>query len=172
MKSLSSELCLACGLCCRGVFFVNTIDPENYGLAPPRRSLPPGSPAPPRCLLHVENRCLIYDDPRKPVFCSDWKCLLLKQLLNEAVTFASAKRVVSQVVHLYERVATILRPVCAKPVLKLALEAWENRKEEMSSGRLNGAQLLDICSFLLLVDRHLKPYKPGLFENGGKPPRA
>lgn len=164
LKSKGSELCLACGLCCRGAFFVNTIDPEDYGLYPSRKTLPPGIPAPPRCLLHVDNKCRIYNDPRKPVFCSDWQCLLLKRLMRKAVTLESAKRVIAEIVRLFECVAQSLPPDGSKPVIKKALEAWENRKDEMSSGRLNRAQILNISSFLRLVDQYLKPYTPGLFH--------
>ncbi|MBN2198798.1 MAG: hypothetical protein JW747_03010 [Candidatus Aminicenantes bacterium] len=165
LKAQGSELCLACGLCCRGVFFVNTIDPEDYGLSPSRRTLPPGTPAPPRCLLHVDNKCLIYDDPRKPVFCSDWQCHLLKQLLRNAVTLESAKDIVAEITRLYERIARFMPPDGSMPVVKQALEVWKNRKEELSAGRLSGAQLLDISSFLRLVDQYLKPYTPGLLRH-------
>jgi len=164
LKAKGSELCLSCGLCCRGAFFVNTIDPEDYGLSPPRKTLPPGKPAPPRCLLHVDDKCSIYDHPHKPIFCSDWQCGLLKQLTKGAVTLESAKRTVAEITRLYERVARFMPPDGSKPVIKQALESWENRKDEMSSGRLNEPQLLDISSFLHLVDRHLKPFTPGLFR--------
>jgi hypothetical protein len=148
------------------VFFVNTIDPADYGLRPSRKALPPGSPAPPACLLHRDNRCSIYDHPRKPVFCSDWKCLLLERLEDGAVAFESALRTVAEINQLHEKVALILPAESSRPVLKVALEAWENKKIVMSSGRLTGPQLLVISSFLRLVDDYLKPYKPGLFRKG------
>ena len=166
LTAKGSDLCLACGLCCKGVFFANTMNPEDYGVHLLRRRVTPS------CLLHVDNKCLIYEHPRKSSLCSDYQCHLLKQLRDDVITLESAMRIVAEIVRLYERVAESLRLDSSKPVIKLALEAWENRKEEVSAGRLSKDQVLDIFSFMRLVDQYLKPNKPGHFFHGFRPRRA
>lgn len=163
LAAAGSKLCLACGLCCRGAFFVNTIDPKEFGFDRPSRTGPSRKQSPPGCRLHIDNKCAIYNHPRKPIFCSEWECRLLKKLKAGEVSLESAMRAVTRIVRLYEKVALSVPSDNAQPVFKQALEVWEKHKE---SGTLDGLkidQILDIVSFLRLADRYIKPNTPGLF---------
>ncbi len=97
----ASELCLYCGLCCRGVIFNRAaLEPDeikpakNYGLhyftankGEYAFRLP--------CHLYQNNRCSIYSNRLSA--CKRYRCNLLKRLINGDIDLEESKLIVFQV---------------------------------------------------------------------------
>jgi hypothetical protein len=105
-------LCISCGLCCTGHFFVWSklrsaeLDSiESLGLKVFREPGQRGFNQP--CPLW-QGQCTIYDSPHYPRFCHTYKCELLKQLQNESIHLPEALIIVHQAKELIEKVELLL----------------------------------------------------------------
>ena len=115
--NLGMTLCISCGLCCTGHFFVWSklrsaeLDPiESLGLKVFREPGQRGFNQP--CPLW-QGQCTIYHSPHYPRFCHTYKCKLLKQLQNENIPLPEALIVVERAKELIKQVELLL-PVSSK----------------------------------------------------------
>ena len=96
-QSPSSQLCISCGLCCRGLLHPNTtLTPEEV---PAARKLglqiiDSEGPAFPQPCAKFEGCCTIYD--QRPQACVGYKCALLNRLEKGDVQFDVAMSTVAE----------------------------------------------------------------------------
>jgi hypothetical protein len=99
--SNGSDLCISCGLCCRGVLH-NSALVEKYeinkvrklGLSYFKKTSDKSAFKLP-CVLFIGNKCSIYYSSR-PSTCVNYRCKLLKRLLNGEINISESKQVVSK----------------------------------------------------------------------------
>jgi uncharacterized protein len=118
-RAATEALCLACGLCCNGVLFVDVrLQPEDDAarLAALGFPIKPGAAScagraganGPRfaqpCTAHDGCRCRAYE--ARPAYCRQFECLLLSDLTAGRIKKEAALRIVQRA---RKRVATVLR---------------------------------------------------------------
>jgi len=124
-SSDSSELCLACGLCCNGVIFADVLvqagdDParlQALGLPLRRRQQParePESESRPTkfsqpCAALDGCRCRIYAE--RPSYCREFECALLKNVNAGRMESAAALRLIGTARQRADKVRRLLRAV-------------------------------------------------------------
>jgi len=90
-----SPLCLACGLCCNGELFENTVilphECAALGLAPKVASDVAELPQP--CRFHAAGACAIY--AQRPDACDRFRCRLLSAVVAGEETLSRALRLVA-----------------------------------------------------------------------------
>jgi hypothetical protein len=104
----ASELCLCCGLCCRGIIFNRAaLKPDEIGLAKDcgLRYFTSGKgefafrlP----CHLYQNDRCSIYLN--RPHACKKYRCYLLKRLINGDIDLEASKLIVFQLKDLMDSI--------------------------------------------------------------------
>lgn len=97
----ATELCLGCGLCCRGMLHARAVlDPDE--VAPARELglnvLDRVEPAFSLPCARFEDRCTIYQ--ARPRACVRYKCALLRKAEAGEVSFEQAKRIVADALRL------------------------------------------------------------------------
>lgn len=103
-----AELCLSCGLCCKGVIFNRAaLKPDEIGLAKDcgLDYFPAGEgkfafrlP----CHLYQNSKCSIYLN--RPDACKRYRCDLLKRLISGDIDFEESKLIVFQVKSLMDSI--------------------------------------------------------------------
>lgn len=100
-RSDSTNLCKACGLCCTGHLFAwaklksaelkpaAALGLQVLGSAPNQRGFTQPCPL-------WDGQCTIYTSPNYPHFCRQYKCTLLKKVIDERVSLHEALSVVQQ----------------------------------------------------------------------------
>lgn len=138
-ESPATTLCKSCGLCCTGHLFVWTKlrSPELDGIQslgvdvlrePGQRGFDQPCPL-------WNGVCTIYTSPQYPRFCRNYKCKLVKQILDEIIPLHSALTVVQQTKSLIHKFETFL-PASSNPNFRERLVAYvqeENTKSEVHS---------------------------------------
>ena len=112
--SITSKLCLACGICCNGVLFRDVeLHPgddaralESLGL-PLERLRTKTRFAQPCAALCPDNRCRLYAD--RPHQCQAFECALFKKVAERQVELDAALRAIRRALRLADRVKQLLR---------------------------------------------------------------
>lgn len=112
-RALGSNLCLACGLCCRGVvttyayLMPNEVEKaKSLNLSVCRQDSRDAFDLP--CEHHLDGQCSIYENRFK--VCEAYQCELLKRLLAEAVSFDEALKIVRIIQELESDIYQFLGP--------------------------------------------------------------
>ncbi|MCP4397032.1 MAG: hypothetical protein GY801_06995 [bacterium] len=159
MESPGSQLCLACGLCCRGILHAWVVlKPDEIklagrqGLLVNRKDDKDVFFQP--CVCYVEHRCRAYDRER-PSVCIGYRCKLLQRLLHEKVSLQDALHIAEQVnaivVSIYRHGEDLIdRALALQPQLTSIFE----RQEDVEFRRAHAALLMAIVKFRLLNRRH------------------
>jgi Fe-S-cluster containining protein len=150
----SSKLCLACGLCCQGVFHRGAKIHAEEIPAVLRLGLPileteagPAFPLP--CSRHQDDRCSVYD--ARPSPCSEYQCKLLKRYLKGESTWEESLLRVRQVKQLAVRIRRRLDSISPPQSLCQqfsTLAAGQNAATE------DRELLLDLAAILTLSRSH------------------
>jgi hypothetical protein len=150
-ESPANDLCKACGLCCSGHLFswvrlnANELDKaEMLGLTvirddPRQRGFTQPCPV-------WNGICTVYASPDYPSSCRKYKCKVLKQLLNDDVSYPEALIIIQETLTLIREIEPLL-PKSSAISFRERLIAY---KEELESKRmdLNG-EFLQKTSVLL-----------------------
>jgi hypothetical protein len=150
-ESPANDLCKACGLCCSGHLFswvrlnANELDKaEMLGLTvirddPRQRGFTQPCPV-------WNGICTVYASPDYPSSCRKYKCKVLKQLLNDDVSYPEALIIIQETLTLIREIEPLL-PESSAISFREHLIAY---KEELESKRmdLNG-EFLQKTSVLL-----------------------
>jgi hypothetical protein len=111
--SKGSDLCLSCGLCCRGVLHNNAYV-EEYEINKVRelslsyfKKTSGKSAFRLPCKLFIANKCSIYRESR-PSTCENYRCKLLKRLLTGEININESKQVVSKIENLVKSIESQL----------------------------------------------------------------
>lgn len=155
------ELCLACGMCCRGDLYRNAgLHPDELPAARSLR-LPiiqdeaagPAFALP--CPKLDGNACTIYDDERKPNVCSSFECKLLKRYLGGEIDLERSLERVREARSLIDRLREEIGRDADAPIWTQLTEWAEAGGERRAETRMRVGQLMRILSshFLPPVDR-------------------
>lgn len=95
------RLCLACGMCCNGDLHKRSLLQAGEVTAARELGLPivdvDGRPAFQQpCPKHVDDRCTVYHDERKPLVCSSYYCKLLSRYFRGEVEIEECREHVRQ----------------------------------------------------------------------------
>jgi len=155
-----SDLCVACGLCCQGVFHeqarafpeeVPLLEEKGFTVCHGPRGLSFALP----CSYLGATGCSVYAE--RPRTCRSYQCRLLTRYLDREVPLEQALRTVEQVRELRDRI--LQRLGAADPTRSL----WQQLRCEAPES-LDPETSLDIASLLVLAARH--------FEALGSPRRV
>lgn len=168
-RSIISQLCLACGICCNGVLFrdveLHPVDDaralESLGL-PLERLRTKTRFAQPCTALCPDNRCRLYAD--RPSHCRDFECALFKKVAGGEVEPDTALRVIRQALRLADRIKQLLRELGNRDE-SLALarrfrrthRRLERRGYDEASAALFGDLSLAVHDLNLLLRREFYP---------------
>ncbi len=142
--SSTSDLCLACGLCCNGVLFKDvelqpTDDADKLAalglpLKSPRRGSSEPAKAPQPCAaLCADNRCRIYAD--RPRRCQQFECSLFKSVADGGTDFDNALKTIRTTQQRAEKVRRLLRDLGDKDEhLALSLRFQRTRRKVEKNG--------------------------------------
>lgn len=155
IDSRSSQLCLACGICCQGIFFYHDQDPEQFAISPEPHN--PLLPLTCRLFREKDNRCLIHEDPRRPPLCQTFQCQLLKRLGQDEITIEQAQTAIKKIKTLLANILNQLpRTDMARPASLLIQSVSDREKQELASGDRSHLELfMDINWLRLLMSRHI-----------------
>jgi hypothetical protein len=118
-QSDATTLCKACGLCCTGHLFAwaklkstelataETLGLKVLGTAPDQRGFNQPCPL-------WDGECTIYTSPHYPHFCRQYKCTLLKNVMDESIPLDNALSVVQQTKEMIGELQSML-PDSANP---------------------------------------------------------
>ena len=152
-----SDLCLACGFCCQGIWFGHALIREEDVLPAQKIGLETAKDAKGwrfrlPCPQFQGDRCRIYLDWR-PGVCGEYRCKLLTRYLNEEVSLKEAMKRVEQVKALYAGLLSGLPP--GRSVYDLLVDLsglWDG-----SGGHPTGAPaevLIQVAALNALFRRH------------------
>lgn len=129
-----SELCLACGICCRGILHTHAvIQPDEIdqvltlGLKAMNFADGPGFPLP--CPLFAENFCPVYANRLSP--CSGYRCALLKKYEKNDITLDQALLIVKVTKELLSDVIEHLPPGYSFAHLQKAIQGIKDTEENL-----------------------------------------
>ena len=143
----AGNLCLDCGLCCdSGLFTVVVLDADDrarldaIGVAAPEQINQP-CPFFDRC-------CTIYS--HRPAKCGAYRCEVLKDLEEGAISFQSARAKVAQALAYREAVRAQLPPGMTPDAM---IEQWREEGNRPGASPITQARLAFVV-FRSFVDRH------------------
>lgn len=146
----ASRLCLACGLCCQGVFHSSamiradeTRAVERLGLEVVETDGRPGFPLP--CRHHQEGRCAVYR--QRPHVCKAYRCKLLVRFLDGRSSWEESLLRIGQVKKLAARLGLEGGP-------EDLWRQWQAIRENEISGVPDREHLTDLVSLLVLSRSH------------------
>lgn len=162
-----SELCVACGLCCKGVLHDHApLQPQEKEVAARLRlpiyrgridydafSLP--------CPHHQNDRCSVYPD--RPKVCGDYQCDLLKRYREGTISLDEALDVVKRATGLRTRIHDYMG--AADPSKRIWDEIAEfsaQKAQETGPENFHGthaAFLVDAGHLLAICGRHFEPWR-------------
>jgi Fe-S-cluster containining protein len=147
-----SDLCVACGLCCQGVFHeqarafpeeVPWLEARGFTVGTGPRGLTFALP----CSYLGATGCSLYAE--RPRTCRNYQCRLLTRYLDGEVPLEQALSTVAQVQELRDRL--LQRLGAADPGRSL----WQQLRSEAPES-LDPETSLDIASLLVLAARHFE----------------
>lgn len=155
--SLDSQLCLSCGICCRGIFFYHDNDPFAFGRSPEVQN--PLFPMACRLLHEQENSCVIHDNPARPSLCQTFQCQVLKSLLRNEISLEQARHKVKAFGELLISVLSRLPhddAVTPRPVYLMLEKKLAVLRQELENGNRENLNLfMDIIWLRLLIARYI-----------------
>lgn len=168
----SSALCLACSLCCRGLFFRHDNDPQQYGVMIDAAK-ETDQPFPLCCPLLIDDRCNIHQHPDRPLICRDYQCQLLNRYMRDEISLEFALRTVKEVTRLFHRVKDYIPLNGVKPAFYLIQDTWHAQRQENSTAeRFGPNQAMDISSLIRLVHQYILPFEGGFLRVAQKVKKA
>jgi hypothetical protein len=152
-----SKLCLSCGMCCQGILFYQTLDPQPFAISPEPRN--PILPLACRLFSFSRNNCLIYHDTRHPLDCCNYRCQLLKELLKNDMTLDQAQLKIKNIKNLLDKILVQISHTDPPIPVYLRIQGVFNTlQRELDSGNRSHLELfLDIIWLRFLLSRHLAP---------------
>ncbi len=164
---LASRLCSACGVCCRGVFFVHHNDPQLYGIDLGNRSEQhQDADSPMACLLlDKQGACLIHEHPERPHICKDSQCQLLIQCLKGEISVERGHEIILEIKRLLENIQNSIVVDGSKPLMDFLKE--KKRPNTRSHISPEGAKYIrvDVISFKYLAHRYILPFEWGFIRS-------
>lgn len=157
-----SQLCLSCGLCCRGLLHDHApLETNEVGLAegiglPVRREGPDLSFALP-CPLYKEDRCSVY--PNRPKVCGRYQCELLERFQEGKTSLEEALMIVQSAKDLIAAIENQIGPsIPSQSVWQQIADFTARRKKnrDPEDFRTEHAQLLLDEKQLAFVCRHFE----------------
>ncbi len=153
------ELCLSCGLCCKGMLFdhaaIETDETElvnQLGLNPYQKKVDYDAFSLP-CPRFKDSKCTIY--AQRPRICGDYQCKLLNGYLQGEISFGESIELVRKAISLMEAIYQHIGGDPSKSIWKqirnfLELQVRSVNSEE--SRRINARLLLDVKKFSIICN--------------------
>lgn len=157
-----SELCVACGLCCKGAMFEEVyVNPEEVesvravglGLVTDARSHLPFIPLP--CASHSQGKCTIY--AQRFYRCKMYKCKLLENYQQGQIGFELASSNILKCSRLYEKLRKELGLKENQIFWQSLREVWKQCPEGGSGvefRRTHAVLLLETLALIQLLGKH------------------
>jgi uncharacterized protein len=152
-----SRLCLACGLCCQGIFHKSAKIRTDEVQAARRLGLPvlatdegPAFSLP--CPRHAEDRCTVYAERPSP--CRGYQCKLLQRYLDGESTLEEGLARVRMARQLVARVRQRLGPETPSNGLWQQLRALG--EERITAALTDRELLMDLLGLLTLSHQHFQ----------------
>ena len=155
----TSSLCLACGLCCNGVFYTHTrVKPDEIepvralGLAVETFRDGPGFRQP--CSMFREGRCSVY--PEHPIHCRAYACDLLKKYLADAIAHPQAAQTIQRAHEMLSDIIAQLPPGYSFDQLLQEINKDSKRDifDSAEARRQNAELLLAIAKLMIYTRKH------------------
>jgi len=141
-------------MCCQGILFYQQLDSRPFAISPePRNPLFPSA-----CHLFSfsQNKCLIYEDPRRPLICRNYQCHLVKRLQQNKLSFEQAQSKIDNIKTLLTKI--LVQIPQSDPTIPLYLPIQrisDALQQELESGDRSNLELfLDINWLMLLINRN------------------
>jgi len=161
-----SELCLACGICCRGILHTHAvIEPDEidqvqaFGLTAKKWGDVLGFPLP--CPLFAENFCPVYTNRLSP--CREYRCALLKKYEKNDTSLDQALLIVHITKELLSDVIEHLPPGYTFTHLQKAIQGIQDTDENLlgSDALLqdNGIFFLKLGTLMFYLKENFVPSK-------------
>ncbi len=173
-KPPAEGICLACGLCCNGVIFADLKlqpqdDPaqlEALGLPLKQRSAPKEIRMCQPCAALESGRCRIYT--KRPQYCREFECLLLKSLKSGRTNRPTALRVIRAAHHRADKVRRLLETLGGMDSQTALATRFRKTRKRMEQADLDEATA-DIFARLTLAVHDLNLLLSSAFYPGALP---